>query len=137
MKARSLLAFSLIEVVIALGIISFVLAAVLGLLGVGLFSSRQSSEDTSLAAMTSQVLGQLSTATSPTNASFFFDMDGLPLTNSSGAVYRCVASTTLPSAGEIPNLSTNFLKALIVFTWPVSAAIPPHTNTFNASLLLP
>ena len=41
-------AFSLIEVVLALGIVSFALVAILGLLSVGLDSSRESIDDTAV-----------------------------------------------------------------------------------------
>jgi uncharacterized protein (TIGR02598 family) len=138
MNTRSGAAFSLVEVVIALGVISFALVSMLGLLGVGINASRQSSESTAMTAMISQVLGKVRAASNaPPATNFFFDADGLPLTNSVGAIYECRASATLPPSGEISDVSDKFMKAALVFTWPVSAAVPPHTNTVHASLLLP
>ncbi len=138
MNTRPAAAFSLVEVVIALGVISFALVSMIGLMGVGINASRQSSENTALTAMISQVLGKVrASSNAPPATNFFFDADGLPLTNSAGAIYQCAVSSTNPPATEISDVSGNFLKATLVFTWPVSAAVPPHTNAVHASLLLP
>jgi type II secretory pathway pseudopilin PulG len=50
--------FSLVEVVIALGIITFTLVALIGLLAGGLQSGRESVEDVQAAHITSTILGQ-------------------------------------------------------------------------------
>lgn len=126
-------AFSLTEVVIALGIVTFTLVAILGLMGVGINASRQSSDDTVLAAMTSYVLGELRGSGAMSN-SFFFDQGGAPLGNGTNAIYRCEAA---PSAPEISGLSTNFRKVRLVFTWPASAPASASTNVINASILYP
>jgi len=139
MNIRSTAAFSLMEVVLALGIISFVLFSMLGLLSVGMNASRESSADTALTSMISQVLGKLrSLHPLPTETvpAFFFDEDGLPLTNSTGAIYKCEASTMMLTTPELPNISDNFIKVKLVFIWPASVAVPSNSQTVYASLLL-
>jgi uncharacterized protein (TIGR02598 family) len=52
-------AFSLVEVTLALGVVSIALLSVVGLLGSAMDTSKVAGKDTALAAMASQVLGEL------------------------------------------------------------------------------
>ena len=129
-------AFSLTEVMVALGVLSFALIASLGLLSAGLHANKQASEETALVSMASQVVGQMNASTASSKV-FFFDVQGLTVTNASLAAYRASAVRAALPVGQIPNLSTNFQRIIITFTWPASAVVPSHTNTLYASLLLP
>ena len=62
MKPRRDSGFSLVEITLALGIVAVALVTTMGLLGTGLNSQRLSAEDTTLAAMSEQVLGELRAA---------------------------------------------------------------------------
>jgi type II secretory pathway pseudopilin PulG len=64
-------AFSLVEVTLALGIVSFALVAVIGLLPVGLKSIKNANEQAGAANVLNAIAGSLRTASS-TNASNFF-----------------------------------------------------------------
>jgi uncharacterized protein (TIGR02598 family) len=125
--------FSLIEITIALGVASFCLIAVFGLLPVGVQTNQTSFSQASAASILSAVTDDLratprSVATSvqfgitfgsPTT--LFFDGQGkpVPLTD---ARYRLAITFATNPAG--PNAAT---FALLKVTWP--AAVDPATGT--------
>jgi len=123
-------AFSLVEVVIALGLISFSLMAIMGLFSVGLQSSRESAEDTNLALMTQQVnawsRSQAFTNLAGTNHAFFFDATGEWNRDTNGAPalaaradshYACtINSQTSP-------VSSNVIYLQYQFEWPLAAPV--------------
>ncbi|MEI8045486.1 MAG: hypothetical protein WCL11_29020 [Verrucomicrobiota bacterium] len=129
-------AFSLVEVVIAIGLVSFALLSLIGLLTVGLKSSRESAEDTilSLCTGTAQALvrtnGFSGASTNPSlndaNPDFFFDADGIlltdtngaPLTIQSNAVYGCLVTRGAPALSQA---TTNMLIYQLKFVWPLAA----------------
>lgn len=78
-------AFSLIEIVIALGVISFALVAILGMFPVAMKASRESQEETRTAAIAQLVFSQLRSQAT-TNGSFSWVPD---LTNTA-------SNTTIP-----------------------------------------
>lgn len=126
------LAFSLIEIVLAIGIISFSLLAMFGLVSVSLQSNRASASDTDLASMSRQVLATLRNlpfSSLPSATNYYFGPDGSP-TNSAAALYDC--AVTLTSDAAIP--SGDFKTAQLQFTWPVTAGNRPNTNIFQISI---
>ena len=140
---RSSHGFSLIEVAIAMGIVAFVLVALMGLLSVGLNSGKKSSEDTQVASMASQLAGLWRNSTSnhltpKTTRLYYFDRDGQQTntTQAAAAFYACkvVAGNVAPS--EIAADTTNLVRVQMIFTWP--AHLPegsrPNTNIVYATL---
>jgi uncharacterized protein (TIGR02598 family) len=125
-------AFSLVEIVLAIGIVSFALMAMLGLVSVSLQSDRSSASDTDLAALSQQVISTLRSQpfTNLSGTNFFFDSDGSLTTNSSGAVYEC--AVTLTADPLLP--AASFKNARLQFTWPVSATNRPNTNVFLSGI---
>lgn len=132
--------FSLVEVVLAIGIIAFCLVAVVGLFSVGQLASQRATDDTSLAAASFQVISKIRSRTNsalPTN--YFFDLQGRMVPSIDEASYVCeVVSSAVPET-EVANISTNLARVKIQFTWP--ASVPqgrrPNTNTFYAALSQP
>lgn len=154
-------AFSLVEVTVALGIASIALLAVVGLLGTAIETSGDAGQDTALAAMAGQVLGELRAAPfdslgqasprqprsgNPTLAEemedsvYYFTQEGSPLPGPSDqAHFECVVQkkadkTTLSaSSGTINKVDT-----LLTFTWqvPGQSASTKHPGKFllNASI---
>ena len=59
MRRQASVGFSLVEVVLAIGVIAFAMVALLGLLAVSTNSSRSSDEDTSVAAVAREVMTQM------------------------------------------------------------------------------
>lgn len=142
--------FSLVEVVLALGVASFALVSILGLLNVALESDSSASRDTTLSTMAGHVLNDLRTvpfdalwaaepqtsrdaapATTETAVAptvFYFTKEGAPVAaaNVGGnfdVLYQCTVTKT-------PDLLTrnadthicNQLKLQLEFAWPVTAS---------------
>jgi len=127
------IAFSLIEVTLAIGIVSFAVLAILGTLAAGLRSSRESSEDTVLALATQEVNAwsrsqpfPLLAAAAKTSSSFliYFNADGTLVRTADGlpsfvpapdAFYGCTISV------HTSGVSDNLLLLQYRFEWPLVA----------------
>lgn len=130
-------AFSLIEVVLALGIISFALVSIMGVTCVG-FKSFQQAISTTVETQIVQGLANQLQQTKYTslsvagNTNYYFNYEGGP-TNSSGAVFTVAVSTptnvALPvPAAQSPNPSANLLLVTFNITRKNS---PLSTNAFQ------
>ena len=132
--------FSLVEVVIATGIVSVVIITIIGLLTVGLRNSRESAEDTNLALMTqtisslvrtrsfSNVYSSTDFSESNTDADYFFDANGTLVRDATGAPasnasadshFACTITRRTPSLAPVS--SSNCIYLQYRFTWPLSA----------------
>ncbi|HSI86946.1 MAG: Verru_Chthon cassette protein B [Candidatus Methylacidiphilales bacterium] len=134
------LAFSLVEVVMALGVFSFCLVSVIYLLGVGLGSSRESARDSALAAALRSVDTELRMLPAATLANttwnstnlYYFDGAGNRLTNAVAnmVMYRARVTRVPPSAAGNLTGATN---STFHYLWTVSFSYPapqyPMTNT--------
>ena len=85
-------AFSLVEVVIAIGIVAFAFVAILGLLPSGLKTFRQAMDQTIVTRVTQMVGNEAQQADfdniiNITNPPYYFDDQGDPVTNASKAIY--------------------------------------------------
>ncbi len=97
MRIANRRAFSLIEVVLALGITSVAIIAIIGLLSVSLQGSREASEDTSAAAILSQIVDglraepfdEMRTSLAGTGRVFAFDQEAAPVALGNTASYEC------------------------------------------------
>ena len=138
-------AFSLVEIVLALGIISFGCVAIFGLLSVTATVNRRSSDETAIATMSRQVISsikqqefstvQASLVGATTN--LFFDQSGTLLPSSESALYQC-AVTGLADASTTSSFSNgqtqvNLIKFRLVFTWPLDGSAS-NTNTLLTSV---
>lgn len=134
-------AFSLVEVVIALGLVSFVVIALLGLISIGMKSSRQAEEDTRIVGIGASTLAWLRHVdplpVGGTN--LFFDTDGNETTNSVEAFYDCAVSFRVPSTSEMPGVGTNVYLVTLSFSWPAHLAAPtrPRSAIMHSALFLP
>jgi len=144
--------FSLVEICIALGIASVALLSVVGLLGGAMDTSSTAGQDTSLAAMTALItgdlhaapfdaLGQASPKTPMTvkatlplamaDTIYYFTAEGTPLTGPDAATrpdsqFQCVVKKSVDesyrTAGQGPY---NLVNVELNFTWPVAASTDP------------
>jgi len=133
-------AFSLIEIVIAMGIAAFCLVAIFGLIPAGLKTNKQSLSETMAAGLASRIAADLRGTPSTTNTSFlyaipipaaggtnqysFFLRDDGSATNIAtpiGVNYRATVLITAPAAGN--RIADT---ASIMITWPALA--DPNTN---------
>lgn len=119
-------AFSLVEVVLALGIVAFVMVSVLGLMSVGIKANKESAEDIAVGFITQYVASTLrlegfnevsvNSDYADANPDFYFDVNGAPSTSQNG-VFACTITRSTPSGA--PANGTLFLKAEIA--WPRQA----------------
>ena len=131
--------FSLIEVVIALGIFSFCIVAIVGLLPVGMNSVRSVSNENNAIHIASSIEGIWqaaplgSTITIPNiitdlpistskNATYYFDEFGEPLASSTGASLKMSYTTVNYTAAGTGNATT----VNMAFAWPPGAANPNY-----------
>jgi uncharacterized protein (TIGR02598 family) len=130
-------AFTLVEVVVALGIFTFCLVCLFGLFSVGMANSRKSSENTSIASMSSQVLSSLQTQN--TNAAgqsltYYFDVDG-QMTNATASYFTCQVNFINASGkGLSDTADSSLLSAQFNFSWPPHVTPSPNTNIVNVTL---
>jgi Tfp pilus assembly protein PilV len=86
-------AFSLVEVVLALGIFSFAIIAVLGLFSVGLQNSKESEDEIRAANLTSSLFCRMRSAPDVDLTSYGFPFAAL--TNAGGALFNATTSAPL------------------------------------------
>jgi uncharacterized protein (TIGR02598 family) len=129
-------AFSLVEVVVALGLFSFCIAAITGLLSVGLGSTRSVVNEGTAVNIASSVFGaweaqeskqaqltvpglftNLPALSSSTTNDFYFDSSGVQVDGPGGAALEMSYATT--AAGQAPAINT---RVDLTFRWPVGGA---------------
>lgn len=131
--SRSQIAFSLIEVVIALGVLAVALVGILGLLSNSLQVGRAAATDRLAVSMVNHILAELRSSRSlaPLDSNSYFDAEGTPVTNVSFAAYRIhvvgQVDTNYNDAAGRTNLS-RFQLAI----FPVSG---PATNSVNQRII--
>jgi len=123
---RKRFAFSLTEVVIALGIVSFALIAIVGLIPLGLNSLKDSVSDSTMSLLISNIRGSL--AGQPFKAGtldplYYESSARLQGTASDANSYYRVDVTVAEPGQSIPN--ANLLVATLKISWPVSV---PEAN---------
>jgi|GEM_PF-1692733 uncharacterized protein (TIGR02598 family) len=109
-------AFSLVEVVLALGIIGFAFIPTMGFISQGFSTLRDSNVDvkTALIAQKCMAEAQLTSYTNLVNTNKYFDMEGRVLTNSSAAIFKAEVKYELPTNTIVE--STNFKKVTVTLT---------------------
>ena len=101
--------FSLIVVVMALGIFAFVIIPVIGLVSGGMKNLRQSMDDTVRSDIAREIVGEAlrspwTNLVNFTNATFYYTDEGM-LTNSTGALFK--VSNSLSAAPGLLGVNTN------------------------------
>ncbi|XHR30548.1 MAG: Verru_Chthon cassette protein B [Chthoniobacteraceae bacterium] len=120
-------AFSLIEVTIAMGIISFAVTALVALLPGGLQAVRDSATETSLSAIVRQVRSELNQAsftdvtTQLPSQTWYFSEAGLRLvdTNTTDRFFAVTFSATTPElAGQADSFEESARSLLLTVSYP-------------------
>lgn len=132
-------AFSLVEVTMALGLASFSLLAIVGLLPVGLKTFRDSRVETALGGIQRQMRGEVEAVPfeSLTNGSFtagkfYFSDEGTLLPGSSGAYYEAsteLTNTSAPGLAATAESSIRTLKVTLLSPFELPATVQ-QTNSF-------
>jgi uncharacterized protein (TIGR02598 family) len=153
-------AFSLVEIVVALGILAFCLSALSGLFSVGQMASRDASADTSLAAAASHIISKFKTeaalnspgTTLPATYTYYFGQEGeflnpQPASEAeikSKARYLCTVTDDVVPESQVTHTAmvlpdgtshATLRRITIEFKWPVTAAKP--LRTFHAMRAVP
>jgi uncharacterized protein (TIGR02598 family) len=148
-RSRRNIAFSLVEVVLALGIFSFVIVVILALIPISIRSSKGASDDMALSLMIQATTASLHKAGLPTLAAltpngttnYYFDANGRMLSSAAGALYGCTAKPISPANFYVaPQYSTNstyvqllkstnFIYVWLQFSWPLSAPTAAQQKT--------
>lgn len=145
--------FSLVEVVIAMGIIAFALVALLGLMPVGLSTLRNAFDLTAEGMIVQKISSEAcltpftKLAANYGNKTFYYDLEGLYLTNSPASApaltrYWVTTTVTDPGFPGSDKVSTaNPLKknlqtlSIQVITAPSASAVKKNTNFYQ--ILIP
>jgi len=125
-------AFSLVEVAMALGIVSFVLLALIGLFSVGLNAGKDSQLDTVQAAIVHRMLSEIRTTDFDTLAETNALYDYAGQTNSSLPYFECKATFSSPT-GLDPVAASHLRRVRVEIRYPYGIA-KQTTNVLHASL---
>lgn len=147
-------AFSLVEVVLALGICAFVLVAMLGLFSTGLRASRESEEQVQAANLASQILATRLASPSSDTHTPDFAIPAAALTNAYGPVYGSAGGyvgldgRTKPNADSaayriVAMAGTNALtgsrtsQVYLLLSWPPQAALSNSAGHYETLTYIP
>jgi uncharacterized protein (TIGR02598 family) len=124
-------AFTLVEVVIAVGLVAFVMTAILGLAMMAVNETKNADLKARLAWIIESVTSECQSQQFPTVLASmpmtnYWDYSGMPVANTADAYFRCHVSNVTPPPAY-PNLTTNnFALLQISIRWP--NARPTSTN---------
>lgn len=121
-RAQAPAGFSLVEVTLALGIIGFVLLALISLMSVGLQAGKEARDDMVSAQLAQTQLANLATnafENLPADTTVYFNLDGLE-TNASSAYYL-VRTRATPSILLDQDAQSQSKRVRIDVAWPAAA----------------
>jgi uncharacterized protein (TIGR02598 family) len=136
---RGLRSFSLVEVVIAVGIFSFCVVSLISLIGLSLSSSRDTKSTSAVAAALRSIDANvraipLTTLTNLTATNYYFDIAGNTTSNNAANLYYQATVTRISSNSVASTCSvTNGNR---FFLWSVNLKYPPPKYTSSYSQLL-
>jgi uncharacterized protein (TIGR02598 family) len=148
--------FSLVEIVLAIGIISFSLIAVLGLISVGVHSGKSALDESLISAMSRQVVGSLrqqyftnntlftglETSGTTTLKTVYFNASGVVVDSTASGfdrpIYQCVVTAVSGTdlLGPAPKATLSIpclLDLTLTFNWPVtdSQTVAANASTYH------
>jgi len=129
--------FSLIEVVTALGIVSFAVISILGLIPTGLNTLKDSNAETVRAQIVRSIAGSALTANFSTlNATASFDSDGQPILSSDETTYPRYTVNATTNAPSFPgSTSGNFTGSLtslkVQIVLKPASGVSANTNSYT------
>lgn len=134
-RYRNALAFSLVEVTLAIGLTAFCLTSLVGLFGVGLQASRQSTDDTTLSAAAVRLASGMAVSADFFSATDvvtgYCDADGVVTDKTANRLYQYTI-TKIPGTSTPPGLPDSLTRAKVTFSWPVPAN--KYSNAFYVTL---
>jgi uncharacterized protein (TIGR02598 family) len=131
-------AFTLVEVVIAVGLVAFVLTAILGLAAMAANETKNADLKARFAWITERVTSEyqsqrfsIALGSVPTNApaTSYWDYSGTP-TNITGAYFQCDVTRATPSPASTNFTTNNFALLQVSIRWP-----HPQLTSSNVSVI--
>ena len=131
--------FTLVEVVIAVGLVAFVLTAILGLLVIAINETKNADLKARLAWITERVTSEyqcqrFSTALGGLPATNYWDYSGIPVTNTADAYFRCDILNVTPPPASTNFTTNNFALLQVSIRWPYSSLTSTNVST-NVSVI--
>ncbi len=138
-------AFSLVEVVIAMGVTSFAVLALIGTLPTGIKSVQDSSNETARANILQEIRAELQEVSFGTNSSNnitslpsqtnYYNNDGDILPNSTGAYYVAsfaLVNASIPSSTTDVQFQTTVARSIqVTLAYPFTAPAASQTTSTN------
>jgi uncharacterized protein (TIGR02598 family) len=128
-------AFTLVEVVIAVGLVAFVLTAILGLAVIAANETKNADLKARLAWITERLTSEYQSqrfstvlGTVPTNS--YWDFSGMPVTNTADAYFRCDVTNVTPPPASTNFTTNNFALLQVSIRWP-----NPQLTSTNVCLI--
>lgn len=138
-------AFSLVEVVLSVGLMSFALVAILGLMPVGMKSVGEAANATRTSMIAADVEGRIKNMRPPIDFSsaaavavgpLYYDRQGVSLSGASGGFYRVDATVASTWTTQLANVdpTQNYLRPVTgVIRWPIDGTGNPITNSSSST----
>ena len=128
-------AFTLVEVVIAVGLVAFVLTAILGLATMAANETKNGDLKARLAWITESVTSEcqsqrFATVLESMPKTNYWDYSGTPVTNIQDAYFVCALSKVTPSPMPTNFTTNNFALLQVSIRWP-----NPQLTSTNVSLI--
>jgi uncharacterized protein (TIGR02598 family) len=127
--------FSLVEVAVSLAIVTFTCITLLGALPIGLLSFHQAVgvtvESQIVESLSNDILlANFSNANQYSNQTFYYDNEGAPLANSTGAIYTATVSISGVGSSNSPAALTS-TSAYIVNITITNASSPTQSHVYS------
>ena len=138
---RNQAGFSLIEVALAVAVISFALVAILGLMPVGLKSAAEAGDATRTSMLEANAEADIRATVSPTDftsatartVTRYYDQQGILLTSATGAFYRVDATIGNTWTTPLANVDEAYLRPVsAVFAGQLTRAVIQQAATRRA-----
>ena len=141
-------AFSLVEVIIAVGIFTFCIVSIVYLLGSALNSSRQSQMDSAMTAILRNAESELRAVPSAnlaamTGVSSYYDVGGNLATNTNSRAFLAVVTRVAPasvasmtSVTNGANISAGITNTTNNYLWVLKVSYPPPNYPLTNNLIL-
>ena len=124
--------FTLIEVMVALVVVTIGIIAILGLIPVGLQSARNAADMTLIATIAQDTFSYMRIRATqnwpPNHIDRYFDADGFDSTPTSPSRYFHI--TVNPKQLILNGVPMELYETDAIITWPALSAHPMNTNTF-------
>jgi len=123
-------AFTLVEVVLAMGVVSFAMISMMGLLTMGLKTYHDAINATTESEITQQLANQLelakySSISTSTTSNYYFTQEGIS-TNAANAIYS--ATVSAPAKLNVPGGSASFPTNTLTFIISISSKSSPQVT---------